>query len=519
MKKNYKTARISAIIVIALIIIASIGVNFYIKNKIEKLIKYDLPEHIAVSYEKLDVAILNGSVHLSNPKLTIKNKGDSQQHTFINLSDLKISNLSYWRYLFKNQINIGKISLENPKIVFYKDNVVKDSTDTSPTKIEKAILVDRLRIANASIRIYEHSQDSLLLSTTNLSVEIKDILLDPESISKKIPLEYKYYAATSDSIFLKAGEYENLSVKNFELKNGEATFNDIVFKTKYSKAELSKIIKIERDHYDLTMASLQVHDFDFGYIEDRYTAKSPKILFNAPNLEIYRDKLLPDDTSTKNLYNKMLRELPFDLGIDSLYIQNGNIRYEERVHPENKGGFISFNDFEAKIGNLGNTYPPSEKTELHIKANFMDQTPIDVVWNFDVQNKTDTFIFKGQVGNLNAERMNNFTEPNLKVKVEGNANRTYFTIDGNNERSRTEAKISYSDFKVTVLKKDGKEKNKFLSTVVNIFVAKDSEDPEDQFREGNAEVLRNKDKSIFNYFWISLQGALKKALTGSGKSD
>ena len=127
MKKNYKTARISAIIVIALIIIASIGVNFYIKNKIEKLIKYDLPEHIAVSYEKLDVAILNGSVHLSNPKLTIKNKGDSQQHTFINLSDLKISNLSYWRYLFKNQINIGKISLENPKIVFYKDNVVKDS--------------------------------------------------------------------------------------------------------------------------------------------------------------------------------------------------------------------------------------------------------------------------------------------------------------------------------------------------------------------------------------------------------
>ncbi len=519
MKKNTKRALVAVVIVIAVIIVGSIGVNIYVKNKIQNLLEQDLPEHMIVSYEKLDVGILNGSIHITQPKLIIKNKGDEQQHTFINLEDLKISNLSYWRYIFKNQINIGKIDLERPEIVYYKDRVIKDSTDKSPTKIDKAFLLDKLAVSNAQIRIYENGQDSLLLHTNNLSLDIRDLYLDQESMSKKIPVDYKHYAATSDSIFLKAGEYENLYLESFELKNGEATFNNILFKTKYTKAELSKIIKVERDHYNLNMESLNIHDFDFGYLEDRYTAKTPKVIFNSPIFEIYRDKLLPDDTSTKDLYNKMLRELPFDLSIDSLNIKNADLRYEERVHAENKGGFISFNDFQAKIANIGNTYSPTNKTELHINALFMNQTPINVVWNFDVQDKSDTFVFKAEAGKFDAEKMNSFTEPNLKVKVEGSANKTYFTIYGNNNVSKTDAKINYSDFKITVLRKDGKKKNKFLSAVVNILVSKDSDKPQDHFREGSAEVERKKDKSIFNFFWISLQGALMDAMTGASNTD
>tara|TARA_R100000908_G_C3735756_1_gene133737 strand:- start:870 stop:1301 length:432 start_codon:yes stop_codon:yes gene_type:complete len=142
----------------------------------------------------------------------------------------------------------------------------------------------------------------------------------------------------------------------------------------------------------------------------------------------------------------------------------------------------------------------------------MEKTPITVNWSFDVQNTEDQFQFRAEVGQLVAERLNSFTEPNLKVMLEGNTNKTYFTIDGNNTSSTIDMKINYSDFKVTLLQKDGKEKNKFLSTIANIFISKNSEKKDEFYKEGKANATRNKSKSVFNFLWINVKEALIKIL-------
>src|SRR5690606_8006099 len=140
-------------------------------------------------------------------------------------------------------------------------------------------------------------------------------------------------------------------------------------------------------------------------------------------------------------------------------------------------------------------------------------------WMFDVQNKNDHFTFQAEVGSLVADKMNSFTEPNLKVRLEGQANKTYFTIDGNNDTSTTNMKINYSDFKVTVLQKDGEKKNKLLSAIANIFISKDSEKKNEYYREGTAEATRNKTQSVFNFLWISVKNALTKSMTGKNKKE
>ena len=149
----------------------------------------------------------------------------------------------------------------------------------------------------------------------------------------------------------------------------------------------------------------------------------------------------------------------------------------------------------------------------------MEKTPFTANWSFDVQNKNDHFTFKAEVGPMVADRMNSFTEPNLKVRLEGKTNKTYFTIDGNNETSTTNMKINYSNFKVSVLQKDGERKNKLLSAVANIFISKDSEKKNDYYREGTAEATRNKTQSVFNFLWISVKNALTKCMTGKNKKE
>jgi len=469
---------------------------------------------MARSYDDITIASFDGSLVITNAALIIKNKEDGVNHTYINVEKLKISDISYWDYLFKDEIHMEGITVENPKIVYYQDKLKpsKDTVRQAVARIYKPIIVDRVYIKNTKLAIYENGEDSLKVYSAGLTLEVDGVKVDNGTVVRKIPFDYKDFEAKSDTVFVKVSPYENLTVEDFSIKNRNAFFENLTLKTKYSKRELSRIITKERDHYDLSLKSLSIADFDFGFKQNRFFAKSKQVSLNAPSLEVYRDKLVADDPKTKPLYSKMLRDLPFELTVDSLKISDAKIIYEEREKQENMGGSINFKNMDVAISNVSNTYKSPEKTNLKITADFMDNTPFTADWTFDVQNQYDQFLFKADIGPLTADKMNSFTEPNLKVRLEGHTNKTYFTIDGNNETSKTDLKINYSDFKVIVLRKDGNRKNKLLSEIANIFISKDTKKKNDYYREGTAEATRDKTKSVFNFLWISLKNALVKTM-------
>ena len=514
MKKGFKKIVYGILALGAVFIIGTVSVNSILKKKLESFIQERLPENMVRAYDDITVETFGGSLTVTNASLIIKNKADGAQHTFVNVEKLKISDISYWDYLFNNEIHVETITLDNPTIAYYGDRIQKniDSTRNKIFSVYKPILIDRLKINNTKFAMYEDGKDSTKIYAKALSLEIDDIKIDNNTIVRKIPITYKTYTAKSDSVFVKVSAYENLTVKDFSIENRTAIFKDLTLKTKYSKRELSRIITKERDHYDLTLKSLSIADFDFGFKQNHFFAKSKKVSLAAPSLEIYRDKLVTDDLTIKPLYSKMLRELPFKLTVDSLSISQASIKYEERVKPDNMGGSINFENLEASISNVSNTYSNPTKTEAKIKANFMEKTPISVNWSFDVQNKNDQFLFSADVGHLVADNLNSFTEPNLKIRLEGNTNQTYFTIDGNNNTSTVDMKINYSDFKVMVLRKEGESKNKFLSAIANIFISKNSKKKNEYYKEGKAEATRDKTKSAFNYLWLNIKNALQKVL-------
>jgi hypothetical protein len=521
MNKRFKKIVFTILALGAVFIIGTVTINSILKDKLEKFIHERLPENMVRSYDDITVESFGGSLIVTNASLIIKNNEDNVKHTFINVEKLKISDISYWDYVFNDEIHVETISLENPKIAYYEDRMKssKDTVRQAVARIYKPIIVDHFQIRNTTFVIYKKGQDSTKIYTKGLTLEVDGVKVDNKTVVRKIPFNYKDFKAKSDTVFVKVSPYENLTVEDFSIENHKAVFKNLQLKTKYSKKELSRIITKERDYYNLSLKTLSVADFDFGFKQNRFFAKSKQISLIAPSLEIYRDKLVADDPKIKPLYSKMLRDLPFELTVDSLKIIDAKIKYEERQKKENMGGSIDFKNLNAAISNVSNTYKRPTKTKLKITADFMDNTPLSVDWSFDVQNQNDQFIFKADVGALVADKMNSFTEPNLKVLLEGHTNKTYFTIDGNNETSNTDMKLSYSDFKVTILQKDGTKKNKVLSAIANIFISKNSEKKNDNYREGSAKATRDQTKSVFNFLWISVKDALIQTMLGGHKKD
>ncbi len=521
MNRHFKKIAFIIITLGAIFIIATVSINIILKNKLEVFINNRLPENMVRSYDALTMASFEGSLNITNASLIIKNKGNGIKHTFINVENLKITDISYWDYLINGEINIESISIDKPTMAYYKDRIKpnKDSIRKGIFEIYKPINIDKVIINNTKFAIYEEGKDSTKLYTKGLSIEVDGIKMDAKTHLNKIPFEYSNVKAKSDTVFVKVSPFENLTVRDFSIENNTADFDNLELKTKYSKKELSKVIAIEQDYYNLTLKSLSVEDFDFGFNHNRFFAKSKKISLATPSLEVYRDKLVADNNKPKSLYSKMLRNLPFDLTVDSLKIFDAKIKYEERVKKENMGGTLNFEKLEAAISNVSNTYKEPIKTTIKVNADFMEHTPIAIDWEFDVQNKNDQFLFKANIGPLVAEKMNSFTEPNLKVKLEGNTTKTYFTIDGNNDTSTIDMKINYSDFEVSILRKNGKGKNKFLSAIANIFLSKNSDAKNTNYREGIATATRDKTKSVFNFLWINLKNALIKTMLGGNKND
>ncbi len=518
MKKGLKIFLIIFLSLLAVVFISAIIINQIIEDKVENFLATRMPENIVPTYKSLNINLLGGTITIDSAAVSIKNKSNNVTHTTIHVDKFIIENVSYWNYLFKEEIDIEDIKIKQPTIVYYKDKlfVSNDSTvkRTKPIKLFKPFLIEELKIYDADLTILDNTKDSIFMYSKNLTMEIRDILLNDSIVSNRLPVHFEKYKASSDSVYMKVGNYETLSIGNINIEDENAVFSEIHLKTKYSRSQLSNIISVERDHFDVEMAKFSIHNIDFGFKDRRLFATSSMIELDNPIASIFRDKLVADDPKIKPLYSKMLRELPIDLTVDSLKIKNASITYTEKVKEENNGGTIEFSSLNAAISNVSNTYLSPVRTEIDIDAIFMNDAPLHVNWDFDVNNATDTFQFKGRLGKLQSDKLNSFTKPNLKIMLEGDTNQTYFTINGDYANSVINMRIKYTDFKVSILNKDGKKKNEVLSVIANLLFSKDSEKKDDIFREGRGHVERDQTKSFFNYLWLNVKEGLLRCITG-----
>ena len=519
MSKKIRYTLIVIASVVLLFFIGLISANLILKNKIERFITQQLPPHMQADYQKIDLDLLAGTVTCSDVSLKLQNKSDERVHTIVTSEKITIKDVNYWDYVFNKQITIEAVNILSPDITYHKNRLVQ-RTDTSsqdgPISArggQKPVLIKQLDIDDARLNFYDGSADSTALHVQDLTLTLDSIFFSRETLKKRMPVTYQAYEASADSIFVKVSPYENLTVGAFAIENRNVRIRDMLLQTKYSKSEHAQLLSKERDHFNVHLDSLMVHNIDFGFNNRKFYATSNHIALHQAQATIYRNKLVANDNTTKPLYSKMLRDLPIDLTIDSLQLTNSSLIYEEKVKQDHPAGSIHFDNFNANMQHVSNTYTEGTKTKIMVTSQFMGTAPIEVDWTFDVNDTSDAFTFKADIGTLPAPRMNSFTEPNLGVRLEGEAVKTYFSVYGNKSQSEIDMRIDYEDFKVNVLQDDGRKKKGLISGIVNIFVHKNSNDNDDgAFSKGNATVTPDRTKSFFNYLWLNMRAALKDAL-------
>lgn len=466
------------------------------------------------TYDDISLNLLKGSATVGNPQVVLNDSLGSIFTGEVTLNSIKIKNVGFIYLLFQGTLDIDAIELHDLKGTLHKSEKLKTAREkdtTTHAEVDIDVNLSHLILKNTNVRVYDSEKDSLFLSLQNFNLDVRDITIDNNTLAKSLPFVCEDYSIQSDSIFVKAGAYENLSIEQLSGNHFQTSMKNLRYMNKYSRTEYASILSVQRDHFDIRIDTVVLQNTSLQAVDDQKLGIGiQKIDFKQPEIEIYRDKLVADEESEKKFYSSILRESGLDISIDTFNITEARLVYTERTKKENKGGDIIFDDMNISMKNLGNTY--RDDTTIDIEASFMNVSPFTSKWSFNVAHTSDAFRFDGELGVLDVQALNQYTEPTMNVDLEGRIHKMYFAINGTNASSRMDLSIDYDHLAVGILNQKTKKKRKILSSVANILMSHKSKSASSELKTVQIDVDRDLDKSFINFIVKNIKEGMTKVL-------
>ena len=497
MKKKFKII-IGAVLLLLVISGVILYLNQYLKNEITQGLQNEYPASV-LSYDEISVNVLTGNA-------TIKNLRIKEGIFSLETREVNLKGFSYADYLKNEDITIGGISLLDPHIIINKSDSIIPETEQPREPAGRKIRVKQFTVSGGNFRLIENDSAENTLYASLQNIRLGELIIDKTNEKNLLPFNFETIDIKSDSLYYEMSATHYIQVKLLNLENEELSLEDFSIIPKYSKKVFDQNIPYEKDWIALKIEKVNFKGLDWQKEEEQALFTIPSTRIENANLQMYRNKMLRDDSRIKPLYSEMLRNLDFKLQMDEVNISGSYIEYEEKVLKDRPAGKLSFHNVNATIRNITNRNPESPDfptTYIEARALFMGKTDITLNWNFEVNNKMDEFQVHGRMGSIRADYINPFLIPAMGVEAEGNIESLNYDFYGNRDQAKGNMQLSYRDFKVNILKDGEREKKSFLSGLANLILKNDRLN--EDIQQENISVARDKTKSFWNYLWLCIR--------------
>lgn len=500
-------------VLFVLAFVANFGLTAYINKKLPTVLKDQKDFPYALNYKNLDVNLWGGSFTMTEAYLAPKQSMDSattQDGTFAHIAKLSVRGLSIWQLYKNNRIEVNSVAIESPEVILYHTKKKYSIADDVQKPFTQFIKTGSLKITNGSFKMLD-SLHNPKLRAKNIGLALHNIRTDALIAKENIPVRYRDYTFSCDSLYYNAGLYYNITLASLKATDTSLVAGNFKLVPKQTRRQFTAMLPRELDQFNIQANNIVVNSADWGFTNDTLYVHTPKVVFDKVYANIYRSKEPADDPTRKKLYSEMLRGLNFDLKVEQLLFKNTDIVYEEQLTFARPAAKVSFSKFYATVSKV---YSPVGKgklpdTTIDVQCLFMKAAPLSVNWRFNTLDVSDSFTITGHLQNLSSEAVNPVSKPLMNVTTSGNLKDIRFTFNGNRERAKGKFSIDYEDLKLDMYKKDGKDKNKLLTAVGNLLVKNDSND---RLKKTDVAIERKKDKSVFNFLWRFVQQGLKQTV-------
>jgi hypothetical protein len=514
----YKKIAIGVISLFLFVILANIGLNYWIKKQLPIIVNEKNKTVYNIHYEKIEVSLISRKIHATTLLVSPKNQPkDSKNGLFSKIESITIKHFNIWDLAFNDIIQAESIIINKPRVILYKkgEKLINDSKSIKNEIVEpfrKIVAVSNIYLNDGSVDVVSLDTDKPILSVKKIILKLEGILLTDVTLKEKIPMRFEKYVLVCDSLYYKPSAFYAMNIGQISTERNFLKIKKFSYLPEFSRKEFVQRLDKEKDIYTIKLDSAHIEKMDWGFKDDRFFFKANSLIANHVDANIYRNKIPKDDLSKKYLYNHLLRKIKFPLQIDTIKILKSKLVYEEEIDFSKGPGVLNFDRFNMQVTNLKSGFGYKKMADVKIKVNclFMKTSPLDVNWSFNVLDPKDSFHIQGMISNFDVTAMGRFSKPYMNASFTGVFNKYRFNFYGNDNIAKGNASLDYDDLKVKLYKKKNPEKEaKLKSAIVNLLVKDDSKEKP---KTADVELERIQEKSFYNFLWRSIAESLKKIL-------
>lgn len=483
--------------------------------------------------EKISVSTQNRTIAIKG--LNIDEPAKSKQNKMANWFTLKsstanIGGFDLYNYLVNKRILAASVILTGNQFNFQKNNDIDKNNKTNfYDKIKETIsdiTLKRIDIKDfmGKINIVEKGKTKTF-TIPSAEIVFKNFIINQNSINNKNRIAF------SDDV--------NLTIKNFNQlsENGlyKIVFPEIEVNTLseiliidslqlipiYSQAEFGQKIGHQKTRFQLSSDRILLSGFNYpSFLNDNKIVAKVADIDNV-KFSVYRDRNLPlGPPRTPKTLPTILKNLFEYYKIDSVYLANSSIHFEDKAPNARRTGKLWFEDVNITVTNFTNDKisQMQKATKALAKTIVMGQSNATIMVDLPMYSPSESYTLKGELNGMPMDAFNNILEPSAFLKVEsGMLDKLAFEMEIGQKINTGTVTMFYDDFKISVLRKDAEEDDRKQSSglksfIANAFLIKKSNKPDGNFRIGESYYEKPDDKGFVYAWWRTLLSGIKPSI-------
>lgn len=402
---------------------------------------------------------------------------------FFEASTFSIQGIGVFDLLLNKTINIKHFELNQPALLILKKDGLKEvEAKAKPAKKSKTALkhisLNSLNILNGTGTVIEfNNRTDTLYSAKDFTLKLDNLQTDlvANSIDTKTVM-LNGFDLQLEQVFLNPSfsQYKFLvDQSNLNLKKGMLKSFGIKALPKKSFYKTSLESEFRKTIFNIEIDTLL---YESDYLLKLFTkniVQAKNIELNSLKAYLYENNNIEkEETSLKPLINESINNLPFDLDIDSVKINNGFIEYQFLSKNGNLPASLDFSSLNGHIANIRRSSEQSDTVKLFLESDFMNQAPFTFVAEYPLSN-INYQSFSGHIGSLPFSSFEPVFRGTNEIKFKkGHVNNIFFTGIADNLSTSGQLIFDYEDLNIQLISK--KHKKQWLkSSLVNIVVRKD----------------------------------------------
>lgn len=428
------------------------------------------------------------------------------------VDSIDVRGLSIWRLLTSKALVMRSLRVSGPDLQFLTS--AKDTTgsqDSSPGKAPiQRIRMDSLRVDSGTIHFRDIRRNKPDMRA-RIELALTGIDCRLPTADRAMALAFDGVAVHLHRITAGLPPLYDATIDEIQIAHPDSlvSVKGITLIPRAGPMGYQKVLHYETDLFHLRMDSLTLTGLDLQALVTQRSLRTSKLCLSGTTLDVHRDKGMPDEPfKVKYMPAGLLRRMSMTLLVDSILVQRLNVRYFERDTLTPDYGEVAFTDINAYVTGVNTVDSLADpEVHLHADARVYDKAPIRLDLRTKVQDRTDRFQLKARIGALPFQVFNRMTDDLVLVRATaGRIHGIDYTLTASDDRARTRVEIEYEGLDVEIRKRDGtRQENKLLSFVVNQLKRNKNLRSDPNFRAGEAEIERWKDRQVFNYMWRGLK--------------